>query len=80
MPAREYVLPIKFVIPCFLFTQTLAAYLRNDGNPALATAGVLAGADSIWFAMPLTELLVAVYVVCMMLRYTKQLATRGPAG
>lgn len=41
--AREYVRPIKFVIPCFLFTQTLAAYLRNDRNPALATAGVLAG-------------------------------------
>lgn len=41
--AREYVLPIKFVVPCFLFTQVLAAYLRNDGNPALATAGVLAG-------------------------------------
>ena len=41
--AREYVRPIKFVSPCFLFTQTLAAYLRNDRNPALATAGVLAG-------------------------------------
>lgn len=41
--AREYVLPIKFVIPCFLFTQTLAAYLRNDKNPTLATKGVLAG-------------------------------------
>ncbi len=41
--AREYVLPIKFVIPCFLFTQTLAAYLWNDKNPTLATAGVLAG-------------------------------------
>ena len=41
--AREYVLPIKFVVPCFLFTQTLAAYLRNDKNPTLATAGVLAG-------------------------------------
>ena len=41
--AREYVMPIKFVVPCFLFTQALAAYLRNDGNPALATAGVLAG-------------------------------------
>ena len=41
--AREYVLPIKFVIPCFLFTQTLAAYLRNVKNPTLATAGVLAG-------------------------------------
>ncbi len=41
--AREYVQPIKFMIPCFLFTQTLAAYLRNDQNPSLATAGVLAG-------------------------------------
>lgn len=41
--AREYVLPIKFVIPCFLFTQTLAAWLRNDGNPGRATAGVLSG-------------------------------------
>ena len=41
--AREYVLPIKFVVPCFLFTQMLAAYLRNDKNPTLATAGVLAG-------------------------------------
>lgn len=35
---------------------------------------VIAGADSIWFAMPLTELLVAVYVVCMIVRYTKQLS------
>ena len=41
--AREYVRPIKFVVPCFLFTQALAAYLGNDKNPALATAGVLAG-------------------------------------
>ena len=35
---------------------------------------VLAGADSIWFAMPLTELFVAVYVVCMIMRYTRQLS------
>ncbi len=41
--AREYVYPIKFVIPCFLFTQAMDAYLRNDKNPALATAAVLAG-------------------------------------
>lgn len=41
--AREYVLPIKFAIPCFLFNQMLAAYLRNDKNPALATGAVLAG-------------------------------------
>ncbi|HJA20590.1 MAG TPA: multidrug transporter MatE, partial [Candidatus Mediterraneibacter ornithocaccae] len=40
--AREYVLPIKFAIPFFLFNQMLAAYLRNDKNPALATGAVLA--------------------------------------
>ena len=31
-----------------------------------------AGADAIWFAMPLTELIVAVYVAVMMVKYTKQ--------
>lgn len=41
--AREYVSPIKFAIPLFLFNQMLAAYLRNDKNPALATGAVLAG-------------------------------------
>ena len=41
--AQSYVLPIKFVVPFFLFNQMLAAFLRNDGNPGLATAGVLAG-------------------------------------
>ena len=122
--AREYVLPIKAVVPCFLLTQALAAYLRNDGNPGLApfiirsyslsflllplnifstyyfqavmepktalvvslsrgllVSGclilllpVIAGADAIWFAMPLTELLVAVYVLRMIVRYTKQIS------
>lgn len=41
--ARAYLIPIKFVLPCFLFTQMLAAFLRNDQNPALATAAVFAG-------------------------------------
>ncbi len=41
--AREYVMPVKFAIPFFLFNQMLAAYLRNDKNPALATGAVLAG-------------------------------------
>lgn len=41
--ARRYVLPVKFAIPCFLLNQMLAAYLRNDGAPGLATAGVIAG-------------------------------------
>lgn len=41
--AREYVQPIKPAVPLFLFNQMLAAYLRNDKNPGLATAAVLAG-------------------------------------
>ena len=31
--AQEYVFPIKFAIPTFLFNQMLAAYLRNDKTP-----------------------------------------------
>ena len=41
--AREYVRPIRFVFPLFLFNQMLAAFLRNDGDPGLATLGVLSG-------------------------------------
>lgn len=33
---------------------------------------VMAGANSIWFAMPITELIVAVFVAVMMRRYQKQ--------
>lgn len=41
--AREYMYPIKFVVPSFLFTQFMSAFLRNDGDPALVTKAVLAG-------------------------------------
>ena len=41
--AQEYMRPIKFVFPLFLFNQMLAAFLRNDKNPGLATLGVLSG-------------------------------------
>ncbi|MCI8285484.1 MAG: multidrug transporter MatE [Firmicutes bacterium] len=41
--AETYIIPIKFVVPCFLFVQMLAAFLRNDKNPTLATVGVLSG-------------------------------------
>lgn len=33
--AREYLFPIKFVVPSFLFTQLMSAFLHNDGAPAL---------------------------------------------
>lgn len=41
--AREYLFPIKFVVPSFLFTQLMSAFLRNDDDPALATKAVLFG-------------------------------------
>lgn len=41
--AKEYLIPIKFTIPLFLVNQMLAAFLRNDNNPGLATAAVLFG-------------------------------------
>lgn len=41
--ARAYLFPIKFGVPLFIFNQLLSAFLRNDGNPALATKAVLFG-------------------------------------
>ncbi len=41
--AQRYLRPIKYVFPIFLFNQMLAAFLRNDGSPGLATLGVLSG-------------------------------------
>ena len=41
--AVEYMRPVKVVFPLFLFNQMLAAFLRNDNNPGLATVGVLSG-------------------------------------
>lgn len=41
--AQAYVLPVKFAVPSFLFTQLMSAFLRNDGNPGLATKAVICG-------------------------------------
>ena len=41
--AKEYLFPIKFIVPLFLFNQLFTAFLRNDNAPALATVAVLSG-------------------------------------
>lgn len=41
--ARQYLFPVKFVVPSFLFTQLMSAFLRNDKNPSLAAKAVLFG-------------------------------------
>lgn len=83
---QEYIRPIKYVFPLFLFNQMLAAFLRNDNNPGLATIAVLrglvisgililvlpvaCGANSLWLAMPITEVLVMIYVIYSMRKCT----------
>lgn len=41
--AKSYLFPVKFAVPSFLFAQLMAAFLRNDENPQLATKAVLFG-------------------------------------
>lgn len=41
--AKQYLIPIFFAIPCCVFSNILSAYLRNDGNPTLATKAVIVG-------------------------------------
>lgn len=41
--AEDYLRPVMYVLPLFLFSQMLSAFVRNDENPGLATAAVLAG-------------------------------------
>ena len=41
--ASKYLEPVQMVFPSFLFVQMLAAFLRNNNNPVLATIGVLSG-------------------------------------
>lgn len=41
--AESYLISVKYTIPIFLFNQALAAFLRNDGDPGLATAGIVLG-------------------------------------
>lgn len=41
--AKQYLRPIRFTVPVFLFTQLLSAFLRNDNDPGLATKAVMAG-------------------------------------
>ena len=41
--AQAYLGPIQYVVPVFLLSQMLSAFLRSDGAPGLATAAVLSG-------------------------------------
>ena len=58
--------------------QPRTSFIVSAGRGAVVS-GVLicllpvcASPDAIWFAMPVTEAVTAIYVVSMMIRYTKQ--------
>ncbi len=40
----------------------------------LSASGSIGSGNAIWFAMPITEFIVVVYVVHEMIKYTKQLS------
>ena len=39
----RYLIPVKSTVPLYPFSTLLSSFLRNDGNPALATKSVLLG-------------------------------------
>ena len=58
--------------PGAAFAVSVARGLVISGILIL-TLPVIAGADSVWFAMPITELIVAVYAAVTVKKYTKTL-------
>jgi len=38
---KQYLKPVLFALPCCMFTEILSSFLRNDGNPTLATKAVI---------------------------------------
>ena len=63
--SKQYLIPIKFVVPLFLFNQMLAAFLRNDNNPGLATIAVLAGGSLMfwrWWIFNVLEIISLVWI------------------
>ena len=62
--------------PGAAFIVSVARGLVVSGVLILALPAVL-GADALWLAMPITELLVAIYTVAAMKKYTKTLPAAG---
>ncbi|MFI3250536.1 MAG: MATE family efflux transporter [Eubacteriales bacterium] len=41
--ALQYLIPVKFTLPVYLFMMYMASFLRNDDHPDLATKAVMTG-------------------------------------
>ena len=62
--------------PYASFTVSVARGLVISGI-LIAALPAIAGADSIWFAMPITEALTAIFVAAAMTYYTRRLPEKN---
>ena len=62
--------------PKIAFVASVARGLVISGILIYMLPAVFGG-DMIWFAMPITEFVVAVYVIYEMIKYTKQLTVKS---
>ena len=67
-------LPLNIFSTYYFFIASVARGLVISGILIYLLPAVFTG-DAIWFAMPITELIVAFYVIHEMIKYTKQLST-----
>lgn len=66
-----------FMTPTEEILEIAPSIIRSYGISFLILAlPMLAGGDAIWFSMPLTELIVVVYVVIMMAKYTGKIEVK----
>lgn len=81
--AQKYMRAIRYVFPLFLFNQMLAAFVVSVARGFVISGllilllPILIGASAIWFAMPITELLVMFYAARKIQTYTRSLSENG---
>ena len=56
--ALTYMKYINLFLPVAVFSNFIAIFVRADGDPNRAMAGVLLGGNSLWMVMPTVEIVV----------------------
>lgn len=62
------------IINISTFVQCCAYSIGQAAQPLIFLLPAVAGANAVWFAMPVTELIVAIAVAVKMIQYTKKLS------
>ncbi len=59
--ALTYMKYINLFLPVAVFSNFIAIFVRADGDPNRAMAGVLLGGNSLWMVMPTVEIIVLLF-------------------